>query len=63
MDDEDKSGFISASELKSVISDYGVNLKFGDADQERKIVDQIMNSVDKNKDGKISFEEFTDFMN
>ena len=38
MYDNDKSGFISASELKSVISDFGVNLNFGDADEEKKIV-------------------------
>jgi len=51
MYDTDKSGKISAAELKSVISDFGVNLDFGDSTDEKRLVDQIMDSVDANKDG------------
>ena len=63
MYDTDKSGFISAQELKNVISDFGIGLGGDSKKDEAKFVEQIMGSVDSNKDGKISFDEFTSFMN
>lgn len=49
--DEDKSGKISAAELKKVLSKE---------DQEK--VDEIIADVDKDKDGEIDFNEFKDAM-
>ena len=48
---QDKSGSINASEIKNIL---GVGKKFGD----EKIWDDIINEVDKNGDGEISYEEF-----
>ena len=49
--DKDNSGSISADEVKNIL---GVGKKFGTA----SIWDEIINEVDVNGDGEISFDEF-----
>jgi len=53
--DKDGNGQISAQEIKAVL---GVGKKFGN----ESIFDQIINEVDINGDGVISYEEFTVMM-
>ena len=58
--DIDKYGFISNGELFQVLKTMvGNNLK--DV-QLQQLVDRTINSVDKDQDGKISFEEFCKFL-
>lgn len=58
--DMDKDGFISNGELFQVLKTMvGNNLK---NEQLQQLVDRTINSVDKNQDGKISFEEFCKFL-
>mmetsp|Transcript_16048 Transcript_16048/g.17955 ORF Transcript_16048/g.17955 Transcript_16048/m.17955 type:complete len:502 (-) Transcript_16048:65-1570(-) len=52
--DEDQSGNISADELKNV---FGSNKNFGD-----NFWQDLINEVDQNGDGEISFDEFKDMM-
>jgi len=54
--DTDKCGYIKAKELKSVMRSIGETL----TDDE---VDEMINLVDTNGDGKISFEEFVSIIN
>ena len=54
MFDKDGSGYIGADELKEV-------LMFNE-DIDQNFVNKMINEVDINKDGKISFEEFTAMM-
>jgi len=54
--DSDKCGYIKADELKSVMSSIGETL----TDSE---VEEMINLVDTNGDGKISFEEFVSIIN
>ena len=53
--DADHSGFITANELKAIYSSAGGQLN---DDTIKRISDQY----DKNKDGKISYSEFHEFM-
>lgn len=50
--DTDSSGFISKENLKEIL---GNEVKDGD-------IDKIMSEVDENHDGKISFDEFKDYV-
>lgn len=55
--DEDGDGFISAGELQAVLSKLGL--------PEGKEIDrvrQMILSVDRNRDGRVDFEEFKDMM-
>ena len=49
--DKNNDGFITADELKQVIESFGHNL----TDEE---LDEMLEGVDKNKDGKINYLEF-----
>ncbi|CAL0310065.1 unnamed protein product [Lupinus luteus] len=52
--DEDQSGYIEIEELRKALSnEVGVN---------NEVINAIMNDVDTNKDGKISYEEFAAMM-
>lgn len=53
--DKDKSGFITAQELKEFLNLQGR--------EHEQFVNQMIAEVDKNKDGKISFDEFDSMMN
>jgi len=53
--DKDKSGSISRDELKSLMDSLGQKLSESE-------LDQIMNTVDENNDGEISFQEFKQMM-
>ena len=55
MIDKDGSGMISVDELKQAFDSTGDK-------KEEKLWLQIMEEVDKNKDGEISLEEFMDTM-
>ena len=52
--DKDGSGFVSPEEIKAVL---GIGKHFSE-----KVWEQIVEEVDKNKDGQISFEEFEQMM-
>ena len=54
MFDKDGGGSISTDEIKQVLS-FGQNL-------DEKVVNQIIEQVDANGDGEISFEEFAEMM-
>ena len=54
MIDQDKNGSLSIQELKNVFELNGM--------KDKALWKSIMNEVDMNKDGKISFEEFTTVM-
>ena len=54
MFDKDGGGSISTDEIKQVLS-FGQNL-------DEKVVNQIIEQVDANGDGEISFEEFVKVM-
>ena len=49
--DKNNDGFITADELRQVIVSFGHNL----SDEE---LDEMIEGVDKNKDGKINYLEF-----
>ena len=51
MFDKNNDGFITADELKQVIESFGHDL----TDEE---LDEMIEGVDKNKDGKINYLEF-----
>ncbi len=53
--DKDGSGYVSPEEVKAIL---GMGKKFSE-----KVWEQIVEQVDKNKDGQISFEEFEQMMN
>nr|GEW13427.1 calcium-dependent protein kinase 10-like [Tanacetum cinerariifolium] len=52
--DKDGIGYIDLNEIEHMLYEYGQ----GDID----VLNQIMKEVDKDKDGKISFEEFVEMM-
>jgi uncharacterized protein (UPF0335 family) len=52
--DADGSGFIDIKELKAIAKDLGAEMTDAEADN-------CMKDLDYNKDGKISFEEFSDW--
>ena len=54
MFDKDGGGSISTDEIKQVLS-FGQNL-------DETVIQQIINQVDANGDGEISYEEFRDLM-
>ena len=54
MFDKDGGGSISTDEIKQVLS-FGQNL-------DEKVVNQIIEQVDANGDGEVSFEEFAEMM-
>ncbi|CAL0304194.1 unnamed protein product [Lupinus luteus] len=54
--DKNQSGYIEFKELKDVLSDDGLGV---DGD---KVIRDILNDVDLDKDGRISFEEFKAMM-
>ncbi|KAL7674135.1 hypothetical protein ACOME3_000415 [Neoechinorhynchus agilis] len=49
--DKDKSSWIDKNEFTSVLTDLGWNVK-------RSEVEQMFDFIDKNRDGKLDFEEF-----
>ncbi|XXG40106.1 hypothetical protein AAC387_Pa01g0902 [Persea americana] len=55
--DEDGDGFISAGELQAVLSKLGLP-----EGREIDRVRQMILSVDRNRDGRVDFEEFKDMM-
>lgn len=56
MFDKDKSGSIDANELTAVLQTFGGHVKaIGNAAEEEKMVANIMEKVDVNKDGVIDF--------
>ncbi|KAI8489632.1 PREDICTED: troponin C, skeletal muscle-like [Branchiostoma belcheri] len=56
--DKDGSGFIDLEELRQGLQEY-----FREEPVTEDIVQTIMDTVDKNKDGKISIVEFVNFLN
>ena len=54
MFDKDGGGTISTEEVKQVLS-FGQNL-------DEEVINQIIQQVDANGDGEISFEEFAEMM-
>ena len=55
MMDSDRDGNLTIQELKDAFELH--------SKKDEKLWDQIMKQVDRNKDGNISFEEFTEVMN
>ena len=55
--DKDKSGYIEEAELKEVINEMAIQLHIK-SDISQDDVKKVLNSIDINKDGKISKEEF-----
>ena len=57
--DADNSGFLDHQELKKCLNNLysSIDLKMTDAD-----VDNLIKQVDKNGDGKVSFEEFVNLL-
>jgi len=55
MFDKDGSGSISADEIKKVLGQ-------GQNALNTKVIDEIMNQVDENGDGEISYDEFVTMM-
>ena len=56
--DKDNSGEIELKEIKELLF-QNIDDKNNDMDE---ILNKIIKEVDKNKDGKINFEEFSDVM-
>ncbi|XAR61610.1 Non-specific serine/threonine protein kinase [Bertholletia excelsa] len=52
--DKDGSGFITRDELKQAMKEYGI--------EDEATIDEIIEDVDTNKDGKINYEEFVEMM-
>ncbi|KAJ8762225.1 hypothetical protein K2173_007381 [Erythroxylum novogranatense] len=52
--DKDGSGFITRDELKQAMSQYGMG--------DEATIDEVINDVDIDKDGKINYEEFVAMM-
>ncbi|XP_057974282.1 calcium-dependent protein kinase 29 [Malania oleifera] len=52
--DTDDSGFITREELRQAMSQYGIS--------DEATIDEILDDVDTNKDGKINYEEFVAMM-
>jgi len=59
--DEDRSGYLSMDEMREVLKSSG--LADADGDDFETAVLEHMQVIDENKDGKISFEEFTVYRN
>lgn len=57
--DKDRSGYLDHEEIKRCLKDLyeSIDLKMSDAD-----VDALIAQVDKNKDGRISVEEFVNLL-
>ena len=56
--DKDKSGYIEYSELKEVINDMAKQFNLA-TNVDEDLVKKAFESLDTNKDGKLSKEEFT----
>nr|GMC81858.1 probable calcium-binding protein CML43 [Ipomoea batatas] len=56
--DEDGDGFISATELQIVLAKLGLQEEGKEIDR----VEQMISSVDQNRDGRVDFFEFKDMM-
>jgi len=54
--DDNNSGYITASELKSVLTGGGKN------EISKKVVQDIMKDADVNNDNKVNYEEFKKMM-
>ncbi|OVA15943.1 Protein kinase domain [Macleaya cordata] len=52
--DKDGSGFITRDELKQAMTEYGMG--------DEATIDEVINDVDTDKDGKINYEEFVAMM-
>ncbi|XP_010266896.1 PREDICTED: calcium-dependent protein kinase 29-like isoform X2 [Nelumbo nucifera] len=52
--DKDGSGFITKDELKQALTEYGMG--------DESTIDEIINDVDTDKDGKINYDEFAAMM-
>ncbi|GAB4828379.1 Calcium-dependent protein kinase 29 [Ancistrocladus abbreviatus] len=52
--DKDGSGFITRDELRQAMTQYGMG--------DEATIDEILNDVDTNRDGRINYEEFVDMM-
>ncbi|KAK1416462.1 hypothetical protein QVD17_32253 [Tagetes erecta] len=52
--DRDNSGFITRDELKHSMTQYGMG--------DEETIDEVLDDVDTNKDGKINYEEFVAMM-
>ncbi|KAL2895315.1 Calcium-dependent protein kinase 29 [Bienertia sinuspersici] len=52
--DKDNSGYITRDELKQVMTEFGMG--------DDATIDEILNDVDTNKDGRINYEEFVAMM-
>ena len=55
--DKDKSGYIEQSELKAVIKDMAAKLNQETEISEEDVIN-VLQTIDTNRDGKISKEEF-----
>ena len=55
--DKDKSGYIEEAELREVINEMAIQLHVS-TDISQDDVKRVLSSIDTNKDGKISKEEF-----
>jgi len=53
--DKDNDGFINKKELKQLLAKWNVNVT-------NEELDDMMNDIDTNKDGKIDLNEFQEFM-
>lgn len=52
--DKDRSGFITREELKQAMTDYGMG--------DEATIDEVLNDVDTDHDGKINYDEFVEMM-
>ncbi|KAH6799893.1 calcium-dependent protein kinase 29 [Perilla frutescens var. hirtella] len=52
--DKDSSGFITRDELRQAMTEYGMG--------DDATIDEVLDDVDTDKDGKINYEEFVEMM-
>ncbi|XP_005095389.1 calmodulin [Aplysia californica] len=55
--DDNRKGFIPNEELRSIFVSIQQQVQMSDQD-----VDELIDDIDKNKDGKVDFSEFYKFM-
>ncbi len=58
--DKNDNGYIESSDLKNIMD--SLNRDPAEGTLHSRLVDEIMNSVDPNQDGKLSFDEFIKMM-